>query len=69
MSKAGDSSESPSESKGQPESGLTQSILLEQSSVNRAILEGLERLAYDDTYQEVDFYGESGDGEPPPINI
>ena len=38
MSEAGDSSESTSEPKGQPVSGLKQSSLLEQSSVNRAIL-------------------------------
>ena len=44
MSEAGDSSESTSEPKGQPMSGLKQSTLLEQSSVNRAILESLERL-------------------------
>lgn len=44
MSEAGDSSESTSEPKGQPVSGLKQSTLLEQSSVNRAILESLERL-------------------------
>ena len=44
MSEAGDSSESTSEPKGQPVSGLNQSTLLDQSSVNRAILESLERL-------------------------
>ncbi|XP_068697665.1 uncharacterized protein [Montipora foliosa] len=44
MSEAGDSSESTSEPKGQPVSGLKQSTLLEQSSVNLAILESLERL-------------------------
>ena len=44
MWEAGDSSEGTSESKGQPVNGLKQSTLLEQSSVNRGILESLERL-------------------------
>ena len=44
MSEASDSSGSTSEPKSQQVSGLNQSTLLEQSSVNRAILESLERL-------------------------
>ena len=44
MSEASDSIESTSEPKGQPVCSLKQSTLLEQSSVNRAILESLERL-------------------------
>ena len=44
MSEAADSCGSTSEPKGQPVRRLKQSTLLEQSSVNRAILESLERL-------------------------
>ena len=44
MSEAGNSSQSTSEPKGQPVRVLKQSTSLEQSSINGAILEGLERL-------------------------
>ena len=64
MSEAGDSSESTSEPKGQPMSGLKQSTLLEQSSVNRAILERLnENFATFSEYQypENDYSHEQAD--------
>ena len=84
MSEAGDSSESTSEPKGQPVSGLKQSSLLEQSSVNRAILESasLERLNQnfatfseyqypenDYSHEQVDEVGErSNDSSPVDIH-
>ena len=82
MSETGDSSESTSEPKGQPVSGLIQSTLLEQSSVNRAILEGLERLNHnfatfseyqypenDYSHEQVDEIGErSNDSSPVDIH-
>lgn len=82
MSEAGDSSESMSVPKGQPVSDLTQSTLLEQSSVNRAILESLERLNQnfasfseyqqldnDYPHQQVDDFGERSHEESSPIDI
>ena len=82
MSEAGDSSESTSEPKGQPVSGLNQSTLLDQSSVNRAILESLERLNHnfatfseyqypenDYSHEQVDEVGErSNDSSPVDIH-
>ena len=82
MLEVGDSSESTSEPNGQPVSGLNQSTLLEQSSVNPAILESLERLNYnfatfsenqypgnDYSHEQVDEVGErSNDSSPVDIH-
>ena len=67
MSEAGDSSESTSEPKGEPVIGLKESNLLEQSSVNQAILKSLERLNQNFTtfsgyqYRENDYSHEQVD--------
>ena len=81
MSEVGDSSESTSEPKGQPVSGLKKSTLLEQSSVNRAISESLERLNQtfatfseyqypenDYAHEQVDEVGERSN-DSSPVNI